>query len=98
MCLQHIVRCIQKDYVGLKLKHLIFGFCCNLHEILLPVKPLLRTACALTTVLASGTSCTWSTMERLWEVVRVWDGELVGQGHGPGGCPRVGQRMEGVLI
>lgn len=69
-----------------------------IYILLLQVKPLSQMACALTTVLASGTSCTWSTVERLWEVIRVWDGELVGQGHGPGGCPRVGQRMEGVLI
>lgn len=35
MCLQHIVRCIQKDHLELKLKHLSFGFCCNLHVLTL---------------------------------------------------------------
>lgn len=53
---------------------------------------------ALTTVLASCTAGAWSTMEGLWQVVWVWNGELVGQGHGPGGCPGMGQRGESVLI
>lgn len=33
---------------------------------------------ALTTVLASCTAGAWSTMEGLWQVVWVWNGELVG--------------------
>lgn len=31
-------------------------------------------------------------------VVGVGDGKLIGQGHGPGGRPRVGQRGQGVLV
>lgn len=53
---------------------------------------------ARTTVLASCTSCSWSTRERLRKVVGVRDGELVGQGHGPGGWSRMGEGVEGVLV
>lgn len=52
----------------------------------------------LTTVLASCTSSTWSTMEGLWQVIRVRNGELVGYGHGPRGCPWMVGRVESVLI
>lgn len=52
----------------------------------------------LTAVLASCTAGAWSTMEGLWQVVWVWNGELVGHGHRPGGSPGMGQRGESVLI
>lgn len=74
----------------------IITICCYLHEIKLTTAADVLTA--LTTVLASCTAGARSTMEGLWQVVWVWNGELVGQGHGPGGCPRMGQRGESVLI
>lgn len=64
----------------------------------LPTLILTAVRTTASTVLASCTAGAWSTMEGLWQFVWVWNGELVGQGHGPGGCPGMGQRRESVLI
>lgn len=64
----------------------------------LPTLVLTAVGTAASTVLASCTASTWSTVEGLWQVVGVWNGKLVRQRHGPGGRSRMGQRGESVLI
>lgn len=64
----------------------------------LPALVLTAVRAAASTVRASCTASAWSTMEGLLHFVWVWNGELVGQSHGPGCRPGMRKRMEGVLI